>query len=240
MPTVRCPSCKRMLNLREEQIGLDARCPLCGTVFTAEPEGGRAVPYQPPVHAPDPMQPWRPAGSDAAPSPGASDLPRLEPPPDEDAARDRVRLAGTWLLGLAIANLAWNLTCGCAGLYATTEHGMPDEMGMLFIGGAFVLHLIFQLVILAGGQAMRGVRSRTLCWVAVVLALLEGVFLLIRAGMMASALDRQAGHDPRIGMNCVTMILSSMLFFAGVYGARVLMDPYGPPPPFQRRRDEDD
>src|SRR4051812_2920297 len=99
MPTVRCPSCKRMLNLRVEQIGQEARCPICSAVFPAEPEGGRAVPYTPIVDAPDPTRPWRPAGGDAADAgPTGLPVPHDTPPPDDNLAADRVRLAGAWLL----------------------------------------------------------------------------------------------------------------------------------------------
>ncbi|MGL4549912.1 MAG: hypothetical protein ACRC33_01890, partial [Gemmataceae bacterium] len=114
MPSVRCPSCQRLLNLRDEMIGREAQCPLCAAVFPAEPEGGRAVAYQPMPDAPDPARPWRPAGGRR----DEEQAPKF-PGPRRDAADlppDPVRRAGSWMFGLALTALVWNLTCGCAGL----------------------------------------------------------------------------------------------------------------------------
>ena len=57
--------------------------------------------------------------------------------------------------------------------------------------------------------------------------------------MTLSLIDGPPG-DARLGLTCVTLLLSSALFFAGVYAARVLTDPYGQPPQIRRRPDEDD
>ena len=90
MPTIRCPSCRRALNVPEQHLGALARCPLCRHTFRAPAE-------------PDPPPPREPL-----PAPGPVE--ELAPPPVEPARR-ALDPAGAWLQGCAALLVAQTVFC---------------------------------------------------------------------------------------------------------------------------------
>lgn len=227
MPSVRCPSCERLLNVRDEMVGQEARCPLCGTVFPAEPEGGRVLNYQPLPSAPDPSRPWRPPGSGRR----EDDVPRY-PGPRRDATEppsSPLRLAGNWLFGLAVVALVWNMSCGCAGAMMLAPSGMRDVDGFIVVC-LLMLQLVAEFVVLVAAQSVRtGARGRTLCWTGVVLALGEGPFALGRFVAAVWALESGRVEDAAALFNGVSTLVSLALFIAGLAAMRVLNGPDGKP-----------
>jgi hypothetical protein len=229
MPSVRCPTCKRLLNVRDEMIGLDAKCPLCAAVFPAEPEGGRPAPYQPLPDAPDPTRPWRPAGRrDEEPIPKfpgpRRDGHELPPSP--------LRRAGNWMFGLALTALVWNMTCGCAGVLTLVGRAnRARDLDAFIVASAFMLQLVFLMLILIAGNQMRtGGRNRGLIWTGVVLAICEALFLAGRGVMVLAALDSPRVAEATVGFNCVSLVISAALFISGLWAMRVLNSPEGKPP----------
>src|SRR5436190_12371528 len=90
MPTIRCPSCRRALNVPEQHLGALARCPLCRHTSRAPAE-------------PDPPPPREPL-----PAPGPVE--ELAPPPVEPARR-ALDPAGAWLQGCAALLVAQTVFC---------------------------------------------------------------------------------------------------------------------------------
>ena len=221
MPVVVCPKCERRLHLPESAIGGEARCPVCATVFPAEPEGGMARPVGETVHVPDPTAPWRPGGPRRAePSPRrAADRPR-----DPEGASEKPRLdaAGAWLLGLAVAGLVWNTSCGCGGILTAVNDSERDEgVGLVFLavhGG----HLISLLVMLFGAQAMRQARSPGLCWAGVYFAFGEAFFVLFGIGVLASQGSRGGDFEIALLLVGVWMLLSMATVGVAFWSAGVL------------------
>jgi hypothetical protein len=122
MPPLRCPTCDRALQLRDEQRGALVQCPLCRTTFQAPAAAeGLYIPDAPS------LEPFRPQ-----PSPGAAPLPPLNPPQPsvslptpEDLAS--LESAVHWLRGALLAYVFTSLWCWA---YIGRHTG---EVGMLLI-----------------------------------------------------------------------------------------------------------
>jgi hypothetical protein len=216
-----------LLNVRDEMIGLDAKCPICAAVFPAEPEGGRPSPYQPVPDAPDPSRPWRPGGRrDEEPIP-------KYPGPRRDGhglPPSPLRRAGNWMFGLAITALVWNMTCGLAGILLGSANKLRN-MDAFIVVSAYALQLLFHFFILMAGQALRtGGRNRGLIWTGVVLAICEALFVAGRGFLVLAALDSPRVAEATVGFNCVSLVISGGLFITGLWAMRVLNSPEGKPP----------
>ncbi|MBY0229608.1 MAG: hypothetical protein K2W96_10040 [Gemmataceae bacterium] len=228
MPVVRCPSCDRRLHLPDSVIGLDARCPMCAAVFPAEPEGGRPRPVgETPTAAPDPGQPWRPRGEPSRRGSGPEPLPDRFPRSGEtsDPERDRLARMGSWLFGLSIAGLAWDMTCGCMGVAVTLDNSMArDEYAVLAFMGAHFGHLVALVVLLFAGQAMRNARNPALCKAGVWVAACEVLFFAARVAMLAYS-SRRTRSDMGPGLLLVNLGVPVVMFVAGMMAAGVLARP---------------
>jgi hypothetical protein len=243
MPVVVCPNCQRRLQLPDDVIGMEARCPICRTDFIAEPEGGRPRPISEHRDVPDPTAPWRPDGGRRdEPAPRRDgwrdDQRRRDSPPGRHEERELLQSAGAWLFGLSLASLIWNFTCGCGGLVGAVDtNDLPDEARIAF----FVAHLghLFSLsIILAGGQAMRNVSSRSLCFTGAVLAVLELLFLCIGLGLISAAVGGDTAKEVTVLLLLASLGLSLALMIAGIYAVNVLNRP-GVEALFSVRRDDD-
>ena len=228
MPAVRCPSCDRRLHLPEEVIGQEARCPLCGSTFPAEPEGGRPQPVAEEVRAPDPARPWRPPGESGRRAPPRSPEPRPVPLPrprrGDDPERDRLMLAGGWLFGLSIAALAWDMTCGCGGIALLLDSSKNrDEAVLIVIMAAHAAHVAAMIVLLCAGEAMGGVRNLTLCRIGAWVAIVDPVFFLGRIAALRDSFSMRLGIDawPLVA----SFLLPMALFLAGTAAVGVLARP---------------
>lgn len=220
MPVVVCPKCQRRLHLPEDAIGAEAKCPLCKAVFPAEPEGGRPRPVSELRDVPDPTAPWRPPG-ERGPTPLHDPAPSQWQGRPQNRDRAQLSLAGTWLFGLSIACLVWNMTCGCAALVSIAHEGegLEDTKTAVFLA-AHMGHLASMVVILLGGQAMRQARSVSLAWAGVWTALGQVIILIAMAAMMLQSRS-EFGHL----FSCISMLFPVALFIAGCYGSAQLSRP---------------
>ena len=143
MPSVRCPSCKHLLNVRDEMIGRERALPAVRRRLPRRAGGrpGGAVPAA--ARRPGPVQPWRPAGGRRDDDP----VPTYPGPRRDGEGRpaDPLRRAGNWLFGLSIIALVWGMTCGCGGACALLDRGPPAPVVDYILASAFLLQLIFHV-----------------------------------------------------------------------------------------------
>ena len=147
MPTVRCPSCKRALNLPESVDIATAQCPLCGATFAAPPSRVEAVPLAAPippmpravVHE-EPGQWSEPQTPFEFPS---NPLPEAE---NREAASARF-----WLKSAGVIGLIHLFLCSCVSFVFTGR----DELLALTYCGSYVFQLIASLVVYNGGNVLQ-------------------------------------------------------------------------------------
>jgi hypothetical protein len=211
MPTVRCPSCHRALNLPEFTDIESARCPLCQHTF---PVPGRAAPAEPaplqPWSAParvdtDNGQPWRTPDQVDTDSTGPMPL-----GPDEEAlpAEDRraVASASAWLKGSGILGLVHLFFCGCVSFAFIRE-----DAAILLYCGSYIFQLMASLIIYNGGNALRRGTSRGWTETAGILALIMGVLATVMAVPIFLAALREMDLPRRRSTEDTLMLLVALM-----------------------------
>jgi hypothetical protein len=222
MPTVRCPSCQRALNLPDYQHGGDARCPLCHTTFpTASPQSlDPATSYLPPIPLTMPTSQARPETKEPTP------FDFEEPNESESLSRpDRhaLRSASNWLKAHAGIGIVHMFTCGCVNVLAFGA--LTGVGGELYLTGAILdvlLRLVAFGVIAAGADSMERRRSRALATTAAVLAPLMGVYLLVPAFLLLTTVGGRGRSsltaEETILPACFSLLLTILVAVLGVVG----------------------
>jgi LSD1 subclass zinc finger protein len=184
MPTIRCPSCKRALNLPEHAEFATARCPLCQTDFDV------------PASAPPPAPSLAPAvfRADTASAGQPSPFHFPEEPGAALPAGDRKALASAanWLKVAGCLGVSHSVLCWC-GTVVPLE-GMRGAVAGCCL--AYVLQFVACALVFRGGREMASFRgigyARTAVRMAFLAALLEVLFAL---PLLLFMLERHWGGD---------------------------------------------
>jgi LSD1 subclass zinc finger protein len=241
MLRARCPSCQRLLNLPEDAVGREVRCPLCETVFPARPENPRQTP---PRAAPEPEQPWRPPERPERPAAfeGPSRMVH-ETIGRRAGVSPPLQHLGNWLFALSLMSFLWNGTCGCGGLFSLGRLPILDQdLVVLFFFLLYLAPIIVYLIIMITSQTLH-VRSGSRwaflvgAWLATFELLFGGVRLIL---LLISVLDVHPEGGLPFLLNLISLLLSLSLFAIGVLCIRTLArEPARSRTDQERQREED-
>jgi hypothetical protein len=214
MYTIRCPSCRRPLNLPEQADVGTAQCPLCGTPFdVSSPEPERsAVPVVPvvPHHSgvtaqPQTFHPPRPDEPD-------EDYPGGPLTPPDRAAMESAAL---WLRAAAYLGVTRTLLCGCGpvlvGVQLTPLKDLPWVIGCL-------AYLAACVVVLRGAEELKRPSSRAWAVTGCSLAALATLGEVLLLGLVvALGLEGPFQHAGVIVLKVALVLIQGayMLVFLG-------------------------
>jgi LSD1 subclass zinc finger protein len=222
MPIVRCPSCRRALNLPESADISTAKCPLCQTTFD--------VPREPPRSAPPAADVIRPIGR-AVPHPEPS-VPRFEDRDDLLPRADRLAVASAcaWMKGAGILGAVHLFFCGCVSFAFLGG----EEAAVFVYCTSYVFQLVASIVVYNGATALHRRTSPGWVMTAGVVAVILGVLsLLLALPVFAGALHqmelprRRNAEDAILVGVALLLNLAVIVSFlvAGVKALRVLRRP---------------
>ncbi len=172
MPTVRCPSCNRALNLPEHADIRTARCPLCQTTFDV---ADRAPPPPPVPRGPAPGAPEVDTASAGESAP--FDFNEAVPHPLAGDDRRALASAGSWLQAAGMVGLAHSLFCWCGSV-------IPLEGTEGLVAGCcfgYVLQIVASALVYRGGRELTTQQSIGFARTAVAMAFLAVVLELLFA-----------------------------------------------------------
>ena len=158
MTTVRCPSCRRALNLPDTTLADTAQCPVCESVF---PVADLEVQHQRP---PRPSTPAVPIGAREIPTHRSDDRDLAPNAPRLDGAAHRgLALAGGWLKAMVVFGMFQVVTCGLCGCLGGPRRGLLGlRPGTVYQLTAALLILQFVALALVWAAADRLSRRRGL------------------------------------------------------------------------------
>jgi phage FluMu protein Com len=193
MPTVRCPSCNRALNLPESSDIVTAKCPLCQTAF---PVVDRVE--SPPRPRPTTAPVARAVLREQTPGPLPFDL---EPGRPDSLGRDNRKALGaasSWCKAAGFVGLLHTILCWC-GTFGNVSNDT-------FVAGYCIGHLLqiaVSVLVYRGASALTARRSfgtaqlaGLMAFVAVVFEVLFAIPLVVTLG---DALDRSSSSRGRTG-----------------------------------------
>jgi LSD1 subclass zinc finger protein len=178
MPTVRCPSCRRPLNLPEDTLADTAQCPLCESVFAvADLDVQRPRP-------PRPLAPAVPVGAREVPVPRAEER---DLPADEGRLRTRRALgtAAGWLKAMVAFGLFQMATCGLCGCIEADRSrsfafGRGASLFFHLYAAWWIVRVVVLVIIWAGAERLsRGRGGAGLARAGAILALIYALLTVV-------------------------------------------------------------
>jgi LSD1 subclass zinc finger protein len=231
MPIVKCPGCRRPLNLPAGLRGPEVQCPACQTTFRA-PEDDR--PASPGSASAEPVsRTWQEGEQAAGPGPVSP----LDFQADEAQAtyyrvKRKVERPASWLRWVVWSDVLGSFLCCPCFFNLTTRRDVPDDEAFLFVVGAIWLaELIFVVLVGIGSHYLTRRKAYGLVITAAILSLLLGIKNLLSLAWPGLFLVFRATNKdgcflfPALMMLLVLAIAAVSGLTGGIKTLLVLQDP---------------
>lgn len=146
MPTLPCPSCRRLLQRPDHLRDALVQCPACGTTFAA-PAEDQPVPVPPPQSTLPPVTPPAPAPE---PEHQREFHELVEKQPLRYRNQAALKSAVAWMRGALLLDAVLSVVCYCPSLLITSEVHDPDDFTAVFLLGFAELFFTYLPLLFVG------------------------------------------------------------------------------------------
>lgn len=221
MPTVRCPSCRRPLNLPESVEAHSARCPLCEATFAiADAEVQRTSP------ALRPMAPLAPVGAREVPLHRDSpSRPAESPRPVENRS---LRIASQWLRLMVLTGGIDLLSCGLCNCFKggdvlSSSGGMVRWFEVLAV--LWVIRALALIVVWSAAERLSAQTNLSFTRAGAIVALVYALLNALPTLPLVLRVMEELGRPNRAPLElmaaplCLSLILTYLTSLCGLIGS---------------------